>query len=284
LKAMKAFRLLFVALFGLLLLSTVVVKAQAVDDDVEIEDVDVSMEDNSGSDSFGEAVVETKDEDEDGEPPHYLTNIPDPLDGVTVDFVFPDYPEFYYPGGEFIYLVVGVTNGAGKQLNISHIGGSLNHPREFSSHIQNFTMQEVDRTLPKEGRVSCEYVLRVEPVLEDHEFTMAMTIWYNDEQNTTYATTFFNSTILVGTPLDRLSATDLGVRVGALFLVALIGFMGYRAMTAPSYSSAGSSGSSRKSKVAANNSTEEDHDEWLQDTMMASPRNPKSPSRARGRK
>jgi hypothetical protein len=117
--------------------STVVVKAQAVDDDVEIEDVDVSMEDNSGSDSFGEAVVETKDEDEDGEPPHYLTNIPDPLDGVTVDFVFPDYPEFYYPGGEFIYLVVGVTNGAGKQLNISHIGGSLNHPREFSSHIQN---------------------------------------------------------------------------------------------------------------------------------------------------
>eukprot|EP00164_Ancoracysta_twista_P000460 GFYU01000619.1.p1 GENE.GFYU01000619.1~~GFYU01000619.1.p1 ORF type:complete len:262 (+),score=106.55 GFYU01000619.1:66-788(+) len=148
--------------------------------------------------TFAEDATDVADIDEEEEevPQHILTDIPPPHDDLEFSFIFPDYLSNNFQGGDNVDVVVGLYNKGEETFNITNVAGSLNAPFQFSYFIQNYTISEYDLLLGPDERATIGYTFKPDALLEPEiEFTLALTAFYNDNDENYYGTTFFNSTI-----------------------------------------------------------------------------------------
>lgn len=191
---------------------------------------------------------------------HPLTDLP-PSGQITTAYYFPDHPKKEFPAGDLVKVVVGIHNHASEPYNISAIMGSVNSPMDFSIYLLNFTQRLYFELLPANEELSVEYMFRPDPLLSPREFTIALTLFYEDLKGAIYSSTFFNSTVDIKDQ-NRLVDTDLVFLY--LTIAALIGFAGFLA-----YQQLGTMGLFKKSKktTKASTSVADDQDEWIKGTQ-----------------
>mmetsp|Transcript_1515 Transcript_1515/g.3025 ORF Transcript_1515/g.3025 Transcript_1515/m.3025 type:complete len:263 (+) Transcript_1515:66-854(+) len=152
---MASRNIIFLALLGLLLVAAAPSFAQD-----EVEDV---MEE-SGVD--GELDEEEMEDVDDGE---LAGGDFEFADGVTTSYVFPASPAaMTFAIGDIIDVVLGLSNGAENDYNVSVIGGYLINPHDPSQILQNLTTFGYNVTVGsgKEGSVLYRFMpdpYRVEP-------------------------------------------------------------------------------------------------------------------------
>lgn len=193
---------------------------------------------------------------------HPLTDLPAGGEISTVHF-FPDHPTKAFPAGDKIKVVLGIHNDGVEAYNISGIMGSLNSPTDFATYIQNFTQQLYFEMVNPGEEVSVEFGFTPNPLLPPNQFTVALTVFYEDTKGGFYSSTFFNATIdIVETP--KLVDTDLifmTLTLGAIF--TLIGYWLYKQF-------GGSLNSlvkkPKKAATAKKVQTAADKDEWVKGT------------------
>ncbi|KYQ93346.1 translocon-associated protein TRAP alpha subunit [Tieghemostelium lacteum] len=182
---------------------------------------------------------------------------------VSFSYIFPDYQDKHFPAGAVVEVLVGFTNNAESQFNISHIFASLNHAQDMRYHIQNYTRGEYGITVQPGRQATLAYRFVPDERLEPRIFGLLITLDYQDStQNYTY--TFFNSTINI---VDKEIAFDVEKLFLFIFLVGIVGLIAFVVYSKVPKSKK----QSRSSESTKSVRTEDDDEDWLVGTT-ADPR------------
>jgi translocon-associated protein subunit alpha len=148
-------------------------------------------------DVINEDTIEEEDlEDDDGEPIHPLTDLLSASPDVHAAYAFPDEMN---AGNKMVIgkentIVCGLVNKGDKAINVTMVFGSLNSPFDFRFHIQNFTGREYYRSIEAGQEASFEYNFVPHASLDPIDFQVAITIFYEDEDEG-FTSTFYNETV-----------------------------------------------------------------------------------------
>eukprot|EP00597_Dinobryon_sp_UTEXLB2267_P005524 CAMPEP_0170078204 /NCGR_PEP_ID=MMETSP0019_2-20121128/14834_1 /TAXON_ID=98059 /ORGANISM="Dinobryon sp., Strain UTEXLB2267" /LENGTH=156 /DNA_ID=CAMNT_0010290925 /DNA_START=264 /DNA_END=734 /DNA_ORIENTATION=+ len=72
--------------------------------------------------------------------------------------------------------------------------GSLNSPFDFRHHFQNYSYRPFGVLIKPGEEISLKYGFQLHPELEPIEYQLAITVFYDSEQQS-FSTTFFNQTV-----------------------------------------------------------------------------------------
>mmetsp|Transcript_10608 Transcript_10608/g.39540 ORF Transcript_10608/g.39540 Transcript_10608/m.39540 type:complete len:307 (-) Transcript_10608:169-1089(-) len=171
---------------------------------------------------------------------------------VESSWVLPPRNERRLALGDESKLVLGFTNTGSDNFQVLGVRGAIVSPMDYSFVIQNLTGIRYNSTVQPEETNSLFYNFVPDKRLdvEPREYGMLVVVYYMNDDNTTFATTFFNETV---TFYDARSGAIDFQRI-FMFLV-LIGFVvgaGYVAMQRVQKSASGGSRSgARKAKSSA---------------------------------
>ena len=101
--------------------------------------------------------------------------------------------------GRTLQVLLGFRNSGETPQTVSQITGSLNSPKHFSLYVSNFSTATYNLVVEPGKETSFEYLLKVDPQLAGHDFTLALTVFYQDASDR-YSSTFINATIPVFDP------------------------------------------------------------------------------------
>ena len=162
--------------------------------------------------------------DEENEvPTHPLTDMPDASQSVEVSSIFPKYPDRRIPLNEPVTLLGGFSNQGKTTLNITTVMGSVNSPFDFSFYLLNMTKFDTSIAVPAETEHSFAYTFQIHPQVSAAKFRMAVTVFYEDEEEA-FSTTFFNRTVEFYDPGEN----DSGPSLWLLLLLGGIGFVAFK--------------------------------------------------------
>lgn len=164
------------------------------------------------------------------QPTHPLTNMAESAPGVSTSYIFTKYTEDL-PIGEPVTAVCAFTNDGAEALNITAIMGSLNAAAQFSFHIQNFTHRMIDTVVEPGQEIALAYSFTVDPEVEPYQYSLALTVFYEDEDNV-FTTTYFNETRNFVEPPTSLDLKGMLVYVIAAAVVGGIAMLVLRGSTA----------------------------------------------------
>mmetsp|Transcript_511 Transcript_511/g.1776 ORF Transcript_511/g.1776 Transcript_511/m.1776 type:complete len:224 (-) Transcript_511:102-773(-) len=202
--------------------------------------------------------------------------MPPELDGVETYYHFPTRGDLAFPAGAPVEVLLGVHNGAERDVNVSFVMGSLNSPFEFGLHVQNFTGASYGVVVEEDDEATFSYTFTPDRMLRPTDFITALTVFYtivpkeSDEEGAGerfYSTTFYNGTCEIVEPegLDTelifMTLTFAGLIGGALVLAAQHTTIGSKLVSRATKSS-----KSDKEKAKTTRSAEEIRNEWLQGT------------------
>lgn len=206
--------------------------------DVDDEDSDLV------NDVVGENEMEDEDEEEDLlSNQHPLTDMPEPSEHVETTFKFPNHETMAFPIGKKVDALVGLVNTGDKELNVTFAMGSLNSPFDFNYYMQNFSAVSYNTTVLPGEEYTFKYTFEPHSNLDPVDFNVALTVFYEDEDEL-FATTFFNQSVSFHEPPMELDAKNLfmwsvGVAASVALLYTFWGFLtktfcksrGYKSVT-----------------------------------------------------
>jgi len=256
----KLFALFCLISFFFLAITKVSAQEQAATTDKKAAPTDTSNDD---------------EEEEEEEEEKKIILIPSPFAHTAV--VFPKFPERKIPSGERVEVLLGFVNNADKPFNITQVAGHLVNPADFSYYIENYTKFDFYGSrglqLQPGKQVSILYVFRPDPVLEPREFGLTLNVFYNDGV-ANYSTAFYNSTIDIIEPPNRLDSETLFSYFAIAAILGLVVFVSYRSLPSKWTKKSKFSG-----KLEVGSKTAADDDDWLpanlQRRASKSPRSPK---------
>ena len=91
-------------------------------------------------------------------------------------------------------IVGGFANSGNTSLNITSVMGSVNSPFSFAYHLLNMSKQVMNIEVAPGTEHSFEYTFKIHPSVSAAKFRMAITVFYEDDEES-FATTYFNSTV-----------------------------------------------------------------------------------------
>lgn len=187
-------------LVGLLALVVFAVVASAQDDDDDdsnaptdggkvIEDVAEGVD---AEDAAGDIADGADDEESDG------TN----QFGVRAGHYFANYADLKVPAGEQVQIVVAVSSALQNPAYEIHLVAGHIALLDHSRSIQNFSAQVYQRVLEAGETASVKYTVTPDPLLDPMEYAFVVAAYLrNRDDNTTFAVTAFNGTMVVVDPL-----------------------------------------------------------------------------------
>lgn len=123
--------------------------------------------------------------------------------------------------GTEVTAIVGVVNNGQDPINVTSIMGSLNNNEDFGYYLHNFTQTEYSAWLEEGEEVSIGYTFKTAGNLDPVKYTVALTAFYENEEEL-FSHTFFNET------MEFLEApTDFNIDLTVLLLVVVIIGSGY---------------------------------------------------------
>lgn len=212
--------LLVLALFGLLLASSFNVVTVRADD-----------EDDAAAETAAEAVEE-EDYEQAYEPDmdagsaggvHPLTDMPEASPDVITAHFFTESPHTMAVGKQAT-VVIGLINNGEHSINITRAMGSLNSPTNFDMHVQNFTMHNYQPQveIPAGEERAVEYTFTPREDIEPVDFTVCLTVFYEDDEET-FSSQFFNQTVKFYEPPTEMTAESVGnIAMGVVVVAALM--------------------------------------------------------------
>lgn len=134
---------------------------------------------------------------------HPLTNIPSPSYQIHTSYYFPNIDQsdstqsrrnregIKLPIGKSVTILCHLTNHGKSAFNVTAVMGSLNHVYDFRHFIQNYTYQPYGTVLKPSEELTVQYTFEIHPELEATEYTLAHTVFYENDRDG-FASTFFN--------------------------------------------------------------------------------------------
>uniref|UniRef100_A0A6B2LFV0 Uncharacterized protein n=1 Tax=Arcella intermedia TaxID=1963864 RepID=A0A6B2LFV0_9EUKA len=205
-------------------------------------------------------VVQEEEAQEQQQQQQYLTSSP----FVLTSSVFPRHPNGVVPLGKLSEILIGFKNVGQKAFNVTIIHGSLRHPQDLSTFIQNFTSWRGGVLVRPGQHVTFQYYFFPDELLEPKDYALVVNAYYTDEENYNYASTFYNGTIDVH---DEGVIFDLQTSIIWLILIGGFGAGAYYVSTVL----AGKGGFKLSSGGAAESVNESERNkEWLEDSNVKS--------------
>lgn len=146
-----------------------------------------------------------------------LTDIPDSNDDIDTVYAFPVSSEGGLTSGERHTILLGFRNSGVLPVTVSQIAGSLNSLNQFSFYVRNFTAVDYMSSVEPGKEATFEYSFMLEPEHAGHVYALCFTVFFHDDADT-YATTFFNTTVVVLDPNTVVDAKSVSLYT---FLVVL---------------------------------------------------------------
>mmetsp|Transcript_28652 Transcript_28652/g.48361 ORF Transcript_28652/g.48361 Transcript_28652/m.48361 type:complete len:240 (-) Transcript_28652:242-961(-) len=173
---------------------------------------------------------------------HPLTNMPGSSEDVETSFLFPGHSDQKFPIGETVTVLCHFTNNAEHYpLNVTAIMGSLNSPFEFNFHVQNYSYKPLGIVVRPDEEFTFSYEFQLHPDLQPVEYSLAHTIFYEDNTRG-YSTTFFNQTVELTYPTDEFDIYTMAQLVlslsACMFVIGLLIWI-FKSDTSPKRKSAG---------------------------------------------
>jgi len=172
--------------------------------------------------------------------------------------------------GDTVQLVIGLHNKGKTSFNVTQIFAAIVMPHDFKQYVQNFTRDHPNvLALPNE-QLTFLYELRPDPLLEPREWGLIATVSYTDasNENTTFVSTVYNSTVTLQEPESTLDAQTLFTYLLVLALLGLLAYGSYRLFASKSRHSVlgRSAGRSAAAETGTRGGTlggDADQNEWL---------------------
>lgn len=165
-------------------------------DDDDDDDVDISSyDDEEGAPDFDSLTPEQQEQvrQMQEQMQQQIFSSPD----VDASWVLPPSNSKRLPLGEESNLVLGFTNTGSENFHVIGARGAIVSPTDYDFAIQNLTGIRYNATVQPEETNSLLYRFMPDPRLdsEPREFGMMVIVYYANDDNTTFATTFFNETV-----------------------------------------------------------------------------------------
>lgn len=125
---------------------------------------------------------------------HPLTDMPRSAEDIETAHYFPAYSDQKFPIGQNVISLCHLSNQGNSVYNVTAIMGSLNSPFDFRHHFQNYSYRSFGVLIKPGEEISLKYGFQLHPELEPIEYQLAITVFYDSEQQS-FSTTFFNQTV-----------------------------------------------------------------------------------------
>lgn len=197
---------LLTVLVGFLVL--LIITTSVCQDDGDADDpVDDVREDREP-----EASASEEDEDE------------NEAEGVSTYCIFPNHQLRRFAAGEVAEALIGFENQNEDSLHVEYIRGSLTSPVDFTYYIQNFTGAMHNSTVASGEEVSLLYRFKADISIEPRQYGLILQVFYTSNDNETFLSTVFNSTIDI---TDPASSFDGKTIFAYLSIIGMLGLVGY---------------------------------------------------------
>eukprot|EP00640_Fibrocapsa_japonica_P002800 CAMPEP_0113933522 /NCGR_PEP_ID=MMETSP1339-20121228/556_1 /TAXON_ID=94617 /ORGANISM="Fibrocapsa japonica" /LENGTH=273 /DNA_ID=CAMNT_0000934809 /DNA_START=43 /DNA_END=864 /DNA_ORIENTATION=+ /assembly_acc=CAM_ASM_000762 len=197
---------------------------------------------------------------------HPLTDMPDASPGITTQYYFPEYPDQRFPIGDSVTVLCHFENAGDEEYNVTAIMGSLNSPFDFNFHVQNYSLKPIGLTVGPGMEFTFEYNFQIHPNLEPVEYVVATTIFYEDEEES-FSSTFFNSTVELFYPTAALSLWDMVKLVVTLVGGGAVVWFCLTYILPPSPSAQGKKAAKRAKAVERGTKKSARDDDWTSDFL-----------------
>jgi len=161
--------------------------------------------------------------------------------------------------GQIGELIVLFTNNGQKKFNVTSTEGSLNYAADISIYLQNFTRNDHGVIVNPSEQVAFSFFFRPDPQLEPMRFGFLANVYYVDEDNVNYTSTFFNSTIQLDEVESTFDVKNLFTYFLGLGVLGLIGFVIFKFSGFKK---------SKRSRIETGTKSEDWSNEWLQGTNL----------------
>eukprot|EP00998_Keelungia_sp_KM082_P007005 NODE_3220_length_925_cov_181.934837_g3199_i0.p1 GENE.NODE_3220_length_925_cov_181.934837_g3199_i0~~NODE_3220_length_925_cov_181.934837_g3199_i0.p1 ORF type:complete len:251 (+),score=46.95 NODE_3220_length_925_cov_181.934837_g3199_i0:55-807(+) len=145
-------------------------------------------------------------------------------EGVNVKTIFPSHPSGQFPAGSQVEALVGFDNDGEQPFNVEYIRASLTSPQDRTYFIQNYT-GSMYNTSALSGEESCMlYRFKPDANLDPREYGFVLEVFYSNEENETFVSVAYNSTIDIADPESSFDGQTLFAYLTAAGMLGLAGF------------------------------------------------------------
>jgi hypothetical protein len=209
-------------------------------------------------------------------------------DGIWTSAFFPSHPDNKFPAGSIVESLIGFDNqNPTDDLRVEFIRASLTSPHDTRQFIQNFTGATDNTTIKHGTEGSFVYKFRPDVNLEPRDYGVIIQVYYMNNENETFLSTVFNSTVTITDPVATFDARSVFAYLSILAIFGLVGYVIYQRAVA---SRARSARRTQQPLATGTDGIEWDfvskeHQTFLRKRTTAasptpsSPKSPKSPSR-----
>lgn len=145
-------------------------------------------------------------------------------EGVTTACIFPNHVLKQFPAGEVIEALIGFKNQNENAFHVEYIRGSLTSPVDFTYYIYNFTGAMHNATIATGEEASLIYRFKSDASIEPRQYGHILQVFYTNDDNETYLSTVFNSTIEITDPANNVDGKTV---FAYLSIFGMIGFGGF---------------------------------------------------------
>jgi hypothetical protein len=125
-------------------------------------------------------------------------------------------------------ILLGFSNSGLRPFRVQYIRGHLVSPLDLTYFVQNFTGYYYNVTVNPDETATLLYRFRPDIMLDAREFVAFVDVYYINDQNDTFATTFFNETITLVEPAETFDARSIFAYVSMFGVLALIIFGAFK--------------------------------------------------------
>jgi hypothetical protein len=150
-------------------------------------------------------------------------------DGIYTSAFFPSHPDQKFPAGQVVESLIGFDNqNPSDDFRVEFIRASLTAPHDTRQFVQNFTGATDNSTVQHGSEGSFSYKFRPDVNLEPRDYGIVIQVYYMNNENETFLSTVFNSTVTITDPVNSFDARTLFAYISILAIFGLVGFAGYK--------------------------------------------------------
>ena len=166
---------------------------------------------------------------------------------AVVTTLFQSHPEKELPPGERVDLLIGFQNEGEMMFNITHVFASLVNVRDYSSHVENYTVYEYGVNVHAGQEATVTYVFAPNENFDPADFGLTVLVYYSDVEGNMWVSAAYNSTVSVVEAPALVDASTAFQYVAFGLLALTIAYV--------VYTSRSGSGSSSRAAVAIETGT-----------------------------
>jgi hypothetical protein len=218
--------------------------------------IDALGADEKAPETTTEKTIDEKEEDLDIiEPERTISGFISSPD-VDTAYHFPAIQNKKFPIGEHSEILLGFTNTGDSPFRVEYIRGYLVSPLDWTYFIQNFTGYIYNVSVAPNEAHTLSYKFRPDKQLDEREFGLLIDVFYTNDDNETFATTFYNETVSLYEVEGGFDAKTFFAYVTIVGIIGVIGYILYIGLLSTKFAK-----KMTKSKAPSASETKEGTDE-----------------------